>query len=81
MGATANTNPASKPRFTLTQVRKMTVSELRNELRTLGLDTEGLKGALQDRLHSALYPVISSNPSPENIFQNLDFQKAGPVLK
>ena len=48
----------NKPKMSLTQLRKMTVPELRNELRALGLDTEGLKSVLQDRLRSALYPVL-----------------------
>ena len=71
---------ANKPKISLTKLRKMTVLELKTELRNLGLDTEGLRGALHDRLKLALFPVTST-PASGNSGQSLDFQKSGPVLK
>ena len=72
----------SKPRFTLTQLRRMTVPQLKIHLSELGLDTEGKKELLHERLRSAFHPVIAlSNSTQGQNDQNLDFQKSGPVLK
>ena len=45
----ASNSGASKPKFTLTQMRKMTVPQLKMHLGELGLDIEGKKDVLHER--------------------------------
>ena len=70
-------NGDSKPRFTLTHMRKMTVPQLKIHLESLCLNT-----VLHECLRFALYPEVAvSNPSQGNNDQNLELQKSGPLLK
>ena len=81
-GNIASNSGSNRPKFTLTQLRKMTVAQLKIHLSELGLDTEGKREFLHERLRSALYQdgTISS-PTQGNESQKLEFQKTGPVLK
>ena len=67
-------NGVSKPRFTLTQMRKMTVPQLKIHLSELGLDTNSIKDVLHDCLRSALCPDVTiSNSTQGNNSQSLEF--------